>query len=94
MSVLILLVEDGFMLYLMVILEFLEVVMWYMFLGRKDVRENVCLFLEKLFLNEVFKGMIGVCLGVMEVLNIMLFDEKYLKFVKMVIKILLVFCLL
>lgn len=94
LSALTLLVEDGSTSHLMATPEFLEVVTWYMSLGRKDARENACSLLEKLSLNEAFKGTIGACSGVMEALNTTLPDEKHLKLVKMATKTLLALCLL
>lgn len=78
----------------MIIFEFLMVVMWYICKGRKFVRENVCVILERFFLKEGFKEMMGVSLGVLEGFNSILLYEKYFKFVKLVIRILLVLCLL
>lgn len=74
--------------------EFLAVVLWYVRKGRKEARENACLLLEKLSLEEGFKGTMGASGGVMEVLNDLLRDEKHLKLVKLATRTLLALCLL
>lgn len=75
--------------------EFLAVVMWYVNKGRKEARESACLLLEKLSLEESFKGTMGASdTGVMEALNEMLRDEKQLKLVKLATRTLLALCLL
>lgn len=75
--------------------EFLAVVMWYVNKGRKEARESACLLLEKLSLEESFKGIMGASdTGVMEALNEMLRDEKQLRLVKLATRTLLALCLL
>ena len=73
--------------------EFLAVAVWYVTKGRKDARENACLLLEKLSLEESFKGTMGSSPGVMDALNDLLRDEKHLKLVKVATRTLLALCL-
>lgn len=78
----------------MATVEFLLVVTWYLCKGSINAKENACLLLEKLSLEEGFKGTMGACPGMMEALNNLMRDENHLKLVKLATKTLLALCLL
>ncbi|KAG0617734.1 hypothetical protein M758_4G010600 [Ceratodon purpureus] len=86
--------EDEATTRLMATPEFLAVVTWYVSKGRKEARESACLILEKLSLEESFKGTMGSSPGVMDALNNLLRDEKHLKLVKVATRTMLALCLL
>jgi hypothetical protein len=94
LSALAVLADDDATTSLMATPEFLAVATWYASKGRKDARESACLLLEKLSLEESFKGTMGSTPGVMEALNALLRDENHLKLVKVATRTLLALCLL
>lgn len=94
LAALALLAEDEATTTLMATPEFLAVATWYVSKGRKDARESACLLLERLSLEESFKGTMGSSPGVMDALNDLLRDEKHLKLVKVATRTMLALCLL